>query len=84
MQIILLAIGMFTAVILTLVIVLLFAKRLLVPSGKIEIAVNDDPQRTFTTNAGRTLLDTLAGQRLFVPSACGGKGSCIIAVNSRV
>jgi len=76
MQIILLAVGMFTAVILTLVIVLLIAKRQLVPSGAIEVEVNEDQERTFQTTAGRTLLDTLAAERLFVPSACGGKGSC--------
>jgi Na+-transporting NADH:ubiquinone oxidoreductase subunit F len=66
----------FTAVILALVLVLMFARARLVPSGDVRIVINDDPDHTLTTASGGTLLGTLAANRLFIPSACGGKGSC--------
>ncbi|MGD8861345.1 MAG: NADH:ubiquinone reductase (Na(+)-transporting) subunit F [Myxococcales bacterium] len=66
----------FTFVILALVAVLLVAKQKLVPSGDVTITVNDDPDKALKTQAGGTLLGTLAANRIFIPSACGGKGSC--------
>ncbi|UCE86930.1 MAG: NADH:ubiquinone reductase (Na(+)-transporting) subunit F [Deltaproteobacteria bacterium] len=66
----------FTGVIVALVVVLLVAKRQLLPEGSVEIDINDDPDRTLRVRAGDTLLATLAAQRIFVPSACGGKGTC--------
>jgi len=66
----------FTVVILALVLVLMFAREKLVPSGEVQIIINDDPDHTLTTQSGSTLLGTLAANRLFIPSACGGKGSC--------
>jgi Na+-transporting NADH:ubiquinone oxidoreductase subunit F len=42
----------------------------------VSIVINDDPDHTLTTQGGGTLLDTLSANRLFIPSACGGKGSC--------
>jgi Na+-transporting NADH:ubiquinone oxidoreductase subunit F len=76
MTTVLLGVGMFAFVILSLVLLLLLARRKLVPSGKVRIAVNDDPALGFEAQAGSTLLATLAEHGLFVPSACGGKGSC--------
>jgi Na+-transporting NADH:ubiquinone oxidoreductase subunit F len=73
---VLLGVGMFAFVILSLVLVLLLARRKLVPSGKVRIDVNGDPELGFDAPAGSTLLQTLAERRIFVPSACGGKGSC--------
>jgi Na+-transporting NADH:ubiquinone oxidoreductase subunit F len=70
------AVAMFTAVVLTLVAVLLAARRKLVPSGEVSIVINDDPDRALRVEAGATLLGALAGNRIFIPSACGGKGSC--------
>ena len=67
---------MFTAVILTLVVVLMAAKNKLVAGGEVSIAVNGDPDHTLTVPSGGTLLGTLADNRIFIPSACGGKGSC--------
>jgi len=66
----------FTVVILALVLVLMFARDRLVPSGDVDIVINDDPDHTLTTQSGGTLLNTLSANKLFIPSACGGKGSC--------
>ncbi len=67
---------MFCAVVLSLVGVLLAAKAKLVPSGDVRILINDDEEKAITTPAGNTLLDTLTANKIFIPSACGGKGSC--------
>jgi len=67
---------MFIVVILSLVVVLMVAKNYLVASGEVEIVINDDPEKTLKTHAGSTLLGTLAENKIFIPSACGGKGSC--------
>ncbi len=74
--IVLLGVGMFAGVILSQVGVLLVAKRMLVQSGKVQIEVNEDPDSTMEVEAGRTLLATLGSQGVFIPSACGGKGTC--------
>lgn len=73
---IVLAVAMFTAVVLALVAVLLSARRKLVPSGDVSIVINDDPDKALRVEAGGTLLGALAGNQIFIPSACGGKGSC--------
>ena len=67
---------MFTIILLALVLVILFAKSKLVPTGDITIAVNDNPDLAITTQPGGKLLGALAGAGVFVSSACGGGGSC--------
>ena len=67
---------MFTFVIVSLVFVLLAARRSLVATGDVTIVINDDPNNTLQTVAGGTLLGTLATNKIFIPSACGGKGTC--------
>ena len=67
---------MFTFVILTLVAILMVAKARLVSSGDVTILINDDESKAMHVAAGDTLLHTLAGAKIFVPSACAGKGSC--------
>lgn len=67
-------VGFFLGVTLILVIILLIAKKYLVQSGPVEITINND--RTVTTAAGKPLLSTMADNNIFLPSACGGKGSC--------
>ena len=67
---------MFCFVVLSLVGVLLAAKWKLVASGNVKILINDDESKALVTPAGSTLLNTLAANKIFVPSACGGKGSC--------
>lgn len=64
----------FLAVIILLVIILLIAKRFLVASGDVTITLNGDKQ--MTVPAGGSLLSTMANAGTFLPSACGGKGSC--------
>lgn len=71
-----LGVFMFTFVILCLVAILMVAKAQLVPSGNVTITVNDDPAKALQVSTGNTLLGVLADQGIFIPSACGGKGSC--------
>lgn len=66
----------FTVVILLLVFILLFAQSKLVQSGPVKIIVNGDEDNPITAPAGSSLLSTLSGQKLFLPSACGGGGTC--------
>lgn len=67
-------VGFFLAATLILVIILLIAKRYLVQSGDVTIEINSD--RKVVTPAGKSLLSTMADNNVFLPSACGGKGSC--------
>ena len=73
---ILLGVVMFTGVILALVALLLGAKRKLVASGDVSILINDDESKALKVATGGTLLGALADNRIFIPSACGGKGAC--------
>ena len=75
MNFILASIGVFLVVtILVLVVILLVAKNFLVSSGKVKVTVNGENQ--LEVESGSTLLNTLAVNNVFLPSACGGKGSC--------
>ncbi|RUO33580.1 NADH:ubiquinone reductase (Na(+)-transporting) subunit F [Aliidiomarina shirensis] len=76
MQEIYLGVGMFTVIVLVLVVVIIFAKSKLVPSGDVQIVINDDEDKTITTQPGTKLLGALANAGIFVSSACGGGGSC--------
>ncbi len=73
---IVLGVAMFTGVILLVVMLLLAAKRSLVASGQVTVLINDDPSKALRVPVGGTLLGTLAAHRIFIPSACGGKGAC--------
>ena len=66
----------FTSVILLLVLILLYAQSRLVQSGDVSIIINGDRDNPVITAAGSTLLSTLAAQKIFLPSACGGGGTC--------
>ena len=67
-------IGIFLIITLLLVVVLLVAKHYLVSSGKVVVTINDD--KKVDVESGRPLLSALATENVFLPSACGGKGSC--------
>ncbi len=67
---------MFILVVVALVLVLIAAKSKLVQSGDVTITINDDPDKAITVSAGSTLLNTLTANKIFLPSACGGKGTC--------
>jgi Na+-transporting NADH:ubiquinone oxidoreductase subunit F len=73
---IILGISMFTAIVLALVLVILFAKSKLVSSGDVTISINGDPSKAVVTAAGGKLVGALAEQGIFIPSACGGGGTC--------
>ncbi|MFO7938079.1 MAG: NADH:ubiquinone reductase (Na(+)-transporting) subunit F [Kiritimatiellia bacterium] len=64
----------FTVIVLLLVSVILLARSRLVPSGTVKITINDEKE--FEVPIGGKLLGTLASQDIFVPSACGGGGTC--------
>ncbi len=66
----------FTLVILFLVMALLFAQSKLIQSGDVNIFVNGDETNPLVVPAGSTLLTTLSAQKMFLPSACGGGGTC--------
>ena len=72
---IVLTIAFFLAVILLLVGLLLFAKAKLSPSGDLSIVINGE--RTLQVGGGSTLLTTLGNNGVFLPSACGGGGTCV-------
>ncbi|MCK9173452.1 MAG: 2Fe-2S iron-sulfur cluster-binding protein, partial [Desulfuromonas thiophila] len=67
---------MFTGIILALVVIILVARRSLVPTGDIKFEINDNPDLTLTTKPGGKLLGALADKGIFIPSACGGGGTC--------
>jgi len=71
---IILGVVMFTAIVLALVAVILSARAQLVASGDVNIEINGE--KTLTVPAGGKLLQTLSNSGLFLPSACGGGGSC--------
>ena len=68
------ALVIFLAVIFVLVSLLLLLRDKLMPQGDVTITVNDDKQLHVST--GNSLIATLAEQQIYLPSACGGKGSC--------
>ncbi|MDR0543829.1 MAG: NADH:ubiquinone reductase (Na(+)-transporting) subunit F [Odoribacteraceae bacterium] len=69
------ATAVFLALVLALVGLLLLAKNKLMPRGKVNININSG-KNTLATAPGSTLLAALGNQKIFLPSACGGKGSC--------
>ena len=69
-----LGVGMFTAIVLSLVAIILIARSKLVSSGDVTIEVNGE--RTVTVAAGSKLLNTLSANGIFLSSACGGGGTC--------
>ena len=73
-QFITISIVVFLITILVLVILLLVSKKYLSPSGKVKLTINGDKE--MTVDQGSSVLSTLNENGVFLPSACGGKGSC--------
>jgi len=67
-------VGLFVITIL-LVTMLLFAKAKLLPSGPVKLVINGE--KDVEVNSGDTLLTTLGNNKIFLPSACGGGGTCV-------
>lgn len=74
MDIIALGVAVFTVVVVALVVVILAAKKAFVPSGDVQLEINES--KNITIPAGGKLLGALADQGIFVSSACGGGGTC--------
>lgn len=72
--VILSALIVFLVVILLLVVLLLWIRSKLVPQGDVNITINNDKE--LTVHTGGSLISTLAEHGVYLPSACGGKGSC--------
>ncbi len=75
-SLVLLGVLMFTIIVLMLVIIILFARSKLVAIGNVKIFINDDPEKTLEVPTGDKLLNALADQKIYLPSACGGGGTC--------
>ncbi len=75
-NLIVLGVGMFTTIVLVLVAIILAAKSQLVAAGNARILINDDAGAALSVPLGGKLLNTLADNKLFVSSACGGGGTC--------
>ncbi len=76
MSTVLVAVAAFTLVMLVLVGLLTGARALLAPSGPVRVAVNGGGPHDVLAETGGTLLSALAGAGIFLPSACGGRGTC--------
>lgn len=73
---IILGVVMFTVIVMALVVVILLARSKLVPSGDVKILINKDPDKALQVKTGGKLLNVLAESDIFIPSACGGQGTC--------
>lgn len=71
---IILSLAVFLGIVLLLVALLLWVRNKLLPKGQVKITINNDKELSVPT--GNTLINTLAEQKVYLPSACGGKGSC--------
>jgi len=71
---IILAISIFFLIVILLVFILVYAKSKLTQTGPIKIIINDEKE--IITQGGNSLLTTLANNQIFLPSACGGGGTC--------
>ena len=72
----LLAVAVFSGLILLLALMLLYARRRLVPQGAVSIVINGDQEHPIKVQPGSSLLSSLADKNIFLPSACGGGGTC--------
>ncbi len=75
-SLVLLAVAMFTFIVLVLVFIILLAKSKLVTSGSAKLEINEDPETSLDVPIGGKLLNVLADEGIYVPSACGGGGTC--------
>ncbi|MDD2345482.1 MAG: NADH:ubiquinone reductase (Na(+)-transporting) subunit F [Bacteroidales bacterium] len=74
LTIVLLSIAVFLGIVILLVAVLLYVRKKLMPQGDVKITINED--RELIVKPGSSLLSTLSEDKIFLPSACGGMGTC--------
>ena len=70
------SISVFSGVIIGLVGLLSLLEKKLVQGGDCKVLINDDEDKSPKVSSGTNLLTALSNQEIFVPSACGGGGSC--------
>ncbi|MEM8582968.1 MAG: NADH:ubiquinone reductase (Na(+)-transporting) subunit F [Bacteroidota bacterium] len=75
-MVVLWAIVVFSIIIAVLVAMLLFARKKLIPQGEVKIVVNGDEENPLMVQPGSSLLNVLSDKSVFLPSACGGGGTC--------
>ncbi len=75
-ELIALGVTMFILIVLLLVVLILLARSKLVATGNVTVVVNRDPGRSLTLPVGGKLLNALIEKKIYVPSACGGSGTC--------
>ena len=68
----------FSGVITILVVILNFAQSKLLPQDEVALVINDKTDEAINIKPGSTLLSALSGQKIFLPSACGGGGTCAL------
>ncbi|MCB9319836.1 MAG: NADH:ubiquinone reductase (Na(+)-transporting) subunit F [Lewinellaceae bacterium] len=71
-----LAVAVFSGLILLMAVMLLYARKRLVPQGAVSIVINGDQEHPIKVQPGSSLLSSLADKNIFLPSACGGGGTC--------
>lgn len=76
LSVILLGVVMFIVIVIALVFVIVFARSRLVATGNINIVINDQTDEPLVIPVGGKLLNALAAKKIFIPSACGGGGTC--------
>ena len=69
-----LSIAVFLGIVLLLVALLLWVRNKLMPKGRVKITINEEKE--LEVQPGNSLMSTLADEKVFLPSACGGKGNC--------
>jgi len=69
-------VALFTGIIMVLVALILLARSRLLPEGEITLEINNDPDKRISVSPGGKLLSVLADKQIFIPSACGGGGTC--------
>jgi len=74
----LLGVVIFSGVILILVLMINLAESKLLPQGDISVNINGDDDKSLQVRPGSTLLSALATENIFLPSACGGGGTCAL------
>jgi len=75
-ELILLSVLMFTLIVLMLVVVILIARSKLVATGNVKITINDEEDNFLEVPVGDKLLNVLSDKKIYLPSACGGGGTC--------
>ena len=70
------ALVVFVSVIMLLSMMLIYARKQLVPQGDVKVIINGDTENPMITQPGANLLTALSEKNIFLPSACGGGGTC--------